>query len=154
MNFVNKNDGAARPAAKNTAFTYLTATVEQKTKYLQEIQNYDFSTYLNRLAEFYCYPIDTFRELYNQMFIFQAVALFPKTYEIAQNTDAALFHYLDIIKNNYSWFCKSFNGIIQEDIDCLDGVPEHFDNYMRLWKKLTPQQQEQINSFYKVFIKR
>ena len=34
MNFVNKNDGAARPAAKNTAFTYLTANVEQKTKYL------------------------------------------------------------------------------------------------------------------------
>jgi hypothetical protein len=39
MNFVNKNDGAAARAAaeKNTAFTYLTATVIQKSKYLEEI---------------------------------------------------------------------------------------------------------------------
>ena len=154
MNFVNINDGAAaRAAAKNTALTYLTATVIQKSKYLEEIQRYDFSTYLNRLAEFYCYPIDTFMELYNQMFIFQAVAYFPKTYEIIKNTDAALFHCLDIIKNNYSWFSKSFTGAIQEDIDRLIGVPESFDGYMRLWNKLTPQQQNQINSFYKVYIK-
>ena len=38
MNFVNKNDGAAAArAAKNTALTYLTATVIQKSKYLEEI---------------------------------------------------------------------------------------------------------------------
>lgn len=39
MSFVNINDGAARPAAaaKNTALTYLTATVIQKSKYLEEI---------------------------------------------------------------------------------------------------------------------
>lgn len=38
MSFVNINDGAAaRAAAKNTAFTYLTATVIQKSKYLEEI---------------------------------------------------------------------------------------------------------------------
>ena len=154
MSFVNKNDGAAaRAAAKNTALTYLTATVIQKSKYLEEIQRYDFSTYLNRLAEFYCYPIDTFRELYNQMYIFQAVAYFPKTYEIIKNTDAVLFHCLDIIKNNYSQFSKSFTGKTQEEIDRLIDVPESFDGYMRLWKKLTPQQQQQINSFYKIYIK-
>lgn len=38
MSFVNINDGAARPAAaKNTALTFLTATVIQKSKYLEEI---------------------------------------------------------------------------------------------------------------------
>lgn len=40
MSFVNINDGAAAratAAAKNTALTYLTATVIQKSKYLEEI---------------------------------------------------------------------------------------------------------------------
>lgn len=44
MSFVNKNDGAAAraaaaraAAAKNTALTFLTATVIQKSKYLEEI---------------------------------------------------------------------------------------------------------------------
>ena len=37
MSFVNKNDGAAARAAKNTALTFLTATVIQKSKYLEEI---------------------------------------------------------------------------------------------------------------------
>lgn len=37
MSFVNINDGAARAAEKNTALTYLTATVIQKSKYLEEI---------------------------------------------------------------------------------------------------------------------
>ena len=39
MSFVNINDGAAAraAAAKNTALTFLTATVIQKSKYLEEI---------------------------------------------------------------------------------------------------------------------
>ena len=38
MSFININDGAAaRAAAKNTALTFLTATIIQKSKYLEEI---------------------------------------------------------------------------------------------------------------------